>query len=140
MNKSQTARDENFEKQLLTLLMVERRDNKISPENPITAQDICSRWNLKYNDNKTDVNVRDAVHHLCKSGEPIASNTNGYFYALSSGEWTDHCDHLIQRAKKIFIHYYNPLQKLKMMHNESLSDEMTDPVVQELLKLVIGEK
>ena len=59
-----------------------RAENRITPEQPITAGAIVTRWPAI----RSTVDVRALVNYWRREGEPIASSGHGYFYARTWDE------------------------------------------------------
>lgn len=74
-----------------------RLDGRITPTAPVTGREICKRWKAL----KESSEVRALVSYWRERGEPIASEGDGYFYALTPSELEPTMLHLRQRMSRI---------------------------------------
>ena len=69
--------------------------NTSTSDNPIKSKVIEQKYNL------SGEIVREIVRNARRNGVPIASDSNGYFYAASQKELKETLDQLRNRAKSI---------------------------------------
>lgn len=71
--------------------------NHIGSENAIRAKKLCKYMGL------TNKLLRKALNELRAEGQPICSDSNGYFYAANVDEIDHTISHLDDRAKEMDI-------------------------------------
>ncbi len=87
-----------------------------SSTKPKTAKQMCSDWNFGIL--LTDVDIRAMVSHLCVERScPIASQSNGYFWALKPEELNATVWHLTDRELRIRAHRVAIEDIQKRMHD-----------------------
>jgi hypothetical protein len=72
---------------LLAKLIASRNAGSVTPVNPIKGKVIAEKYNEKFGSDYDDIDVRQWVHELRRSGEPIGSGPDGYFYCATQQEW-----------------------------------------------------
>lgn len=64
-----------------------RSKGEITPASPSTGKHIAEKWNMSRPELRiTDIDVRALVNEARRRGNPIASTSNGYFYAVNKKE------------------------------------------------------
>lgn len=74
-------------------LMAARAAGSITPAKPLTAREICKMYATV----KEDSDVRAMVNYLRRRGCPVASGSQGYFWARTADELVTTRQHLLER-------------------------------------------
>lgn len=86
---------------VLTKLKNGREAKTITPERPISAQALCAWINDIRGEKIESSHIRAIINYLRRNKESIASEAEGYFYAVEHSELNLTLQHLKQRAAAI---------------------------------------
>ena len=66
---------------------------------PMSAGRIAGDYYTKFHVKVEGSEIRAAVNHLRRNGEPIGSNADGYWYCTDESEWEETRARLLERIK-----------------------------------------
>ena len=102
MSKPKSHTTEEASNFLVDQLKIDRRKGKYTPDHPVKAKVLAARWNERFGDNITDVEIREWANYARGVlGQPIYSDSNGYSWCIIKQEWDRTKAHLLSRIKKI---------------------------------------